>query len=276
MFYINIITMKANTYLFGYGSLICSKSRGVTSPELRNRPAIPVTVKGVERTWSKRCARGMTAMGVRFREQARCAGVLVPLASEEELALFDEREQGYVRHRIPLADVQKVPFLPTKEYHEHSDFLDTLQNLQEDSGSDMDFSDMDDDGNSTVTSKQHAQHDDESLDIWVYVPQKTRAPSMEYPIVQSYVDTIMRGCMDVGGEPFVAEFLNTTAGWHPEEWQDQHYADDDTIDQVWVDDRSDPIYPRGEPQHFRKHGPTYDRLIEHYRSDDFEIRIGKD
>ena len=212
-------------------------------------------------------------MGVRFREQARCAGVLVPLASEEELALFDEREQGYVRHRIPLEDVQKVPFLPTKEYHEHSDFLDTLQNLQEDSGSDMDFSDMDDDGNSTVTSQQD---DDESLDIWVYVPQKTRAPSMEYPIVQSYVDTIMRGCMDVGGEPFVAEFLNTTAGWHPEEWQDQHYADDDTIDQVWVDDRSDPIYPRGEPQHFRKHGPTYDRLIEHYRSDDFEIRIGKD
>mmetsp|Transcript_5978 Transcript_5978/g.7758 ORF Transcript_5978/g.7758 Transcript_5978/m.7758 type:complete len:255 (-) Transcript_5978:13-777(-) len=250
--------MIAKTYIFGYGSLICSKSRGVTCPELNDRTAIPVNVKGMERTWSKRARFGMTAMGIRFREEAQCAGVLVPISSEEELAMFDKREQGYKRHRIDPENVQRIPFLGNRTYAE-------LFEMLEDEKETSSYSD-----DSTMSSSNNL---DEGLDVWVYIPKQTKAPTKDHPIVQSYVDTILRGCMEMGGEAFAEEFLKTTAGWHPEEWNATHYDDDDQVSAVWVDDRSDPIYPRGDPDHFRKHGPAYDELMREHRPDFFPMRV---
>jgi hypothetical protein len=96
-----------NHFVFGYGSLICPESRAITAPEQSHKIATPVSVKNVERVWSKRTARGMTAMGVRFVEDAACIGVILPV-SDKELALFDEREQGYDRKALLLSDVEQV------------------------------------------------------------------------------------------------------------------------------------------------------------------------
>uniref|UniRef100_A0A7S3DSQ5 Gamma-glutamylcyclotransferase AIG2-like domain-containing protein n=1 Tax=Entomoneis paludosa TaxID=265537 RepID=A0A7S3DSQ5_9STRA len=255
-------TNIGRTYLFGYGSLLCSKSRGITCPELSDRAAIPVMVNGLERTWSKRSAKlGMTAMGIRFREGSRCAGVLVPLASSKELELFDHREQGYQRHRLDLESIEKIDFLPEEKYEEHDEFIQVLAQTQEDNSSLEGSSDED-----SVSSLNE-------LDIWVYVPEKTMAPAKDFPIAQSYVDTILRGCMDVGGEPLVEEFLTTTTGWHPEDWEDPHYAKSDRIASVWINDRSDPVYTRGDPNHFRKHGRTFDKFLTEYISDYLPLRV---
>ena len=52
-------------YIFGYGSLICTHSRALTAPQNADKVATPVTVRGVERVWSKRIPGMMTAMGIR-------------------------------------------------------------------------------------------------------------------------------------------------------------------------------------------------------------------
>lgn len=109
-------------FIFGYGSLICPKSRAITAPTLKNAPAEPVVVCHIERTWSARVdirkafsglkvkpppsLRDWTAMGVRFRRGAMCNGVLI-CVDEEELLRFDERELGYDRHRVDLADIHR-------------------------------------------------------------------------------------------------------------------------------------------------------------------------
>ena len=50
--------------------------------------------------------RGWTPVGVRFRRGAVCNGVLI-CVDEEELRRFDEREGGYYRQRIDLADIHR-------------------------------------------------------------------------------------------------------------------------------------------------------------------------
>ena len=69
--------------------------------------------------------------------------------------------------------------------------------------------------------------------IWVYVnkPDKIATPTPDIPIVQSYVDIFIAGCLDLQERvanqnvDFVAACVRTTAGWS------EH----------WVNDR---IYPR--------------------------------
>lgn len=66
---------------------------------------------------------------------------------------------------------------------------------------------------------------------WIYVnkPQNTAPPSRTYPIVQSYVDVFLSGCLEVERafqlEDFARECIVTTHGWSSH----------------WVNDR---IYPR--------------------------------
>jgi len=63
--------------------------------------------------------------------------------------------------------------------------------------------------------------------LWLYAPIEPGFPSEDYPIVQSYVDVVLTGCLEFG-ESFAAEFVRTTTNWgYP-----------------WIDDRSAPRYVR--------------------------------
>lgn len=64
------------------------------------------------------------------------------------------------------------------------------------------------------------------LPLWAYVGHHSDTPQPDRPIMQSYLDVILNGCLDYG-EPFARRFLQTTAPW-------QHL----------VDDRHAPNYPR--------------------------------
>ena len=244
-------------YIFGYGSLICAHSRAVTAPQDAHKAATPVTVYGVERVWSKRSQKlGMTAMGIRMQEGASTVGVILPV-SEADLALFDQREQGYSRVLIHLDDVDMVPFLGDK-YYEHEDhkvFLD---------------------------AKRSNKHD--SVKVWAYLPHTITPADPDHPIVQSYVDTILRGCLDVGGEQFAKEFIQQTKGWNPEELLEEESSGGESVElsrndsmyssteSVWVDDRDEPVYIRGDPSHSRKNASKFDRLLRTYNPDTFEER----
>lgn len=195
----------------------------------------------------------MTAMGIRRQEGASAVGIIIPVA-EGDLPKFDKREQGYARIRIDLDDVDLVPFL---EYDEtHAAF---------------------------VNAKNNNNH--ESIRVWAYLPKRIDPPSPSNPIVQSYVDTILRGCLDVGGEEFAKKFIETTKGWDPTELSEDESSEEDTFqlkkrsdsmysstESVWVDDREDPIYIRGDPSHSKKNASRFDRLLRTCTPETFEER----
>jgi hypothetical protein len=64
-------------------------------------------------------------------------------------------------------------------------------------------------------------------DVWIYFAKQTKYPSQKQPIVQSYIDVIIEGCLEVGLD-FTEEFIKTTTGW----------------EYTWIEDRLFPKYPR--------------------------------
>jgi hypothetical protein len=57
--------------------------------------------------------------------------------------------------------------------------------------------------------------------VWCYVDAKNddptnggrQLPTREFPIIQSYLDVILDGCVNVGGEIFARNFIASTVGW---------------------------------------------------------------
>jgi len=62
--------------------------------------------------------------------------------------------------------------------------------------------------------------------LWIYVGDSAHKPSKERPIMQSYLDVILNGCLAIS-ESFAERFMLTTQHW-----------------QQLVDDRANPQYPR--------------------------------
>lgn len=59
--------------------------------------------------------------------------------------------------------------------------------------------------------------------IWTYTPQEPQSVNEEYPLVQSYLDIVLSGCLQFG-EAFAKNFIRTTQGWS----------------EYWVNDRLEP------------------------------------
>lgn len=211
-------------------------------------------------------------MGVLARDGSSCAGVLVPV-SGGQLPLLDEREIGYDRVRVPISSVGAAAFLTDEYYARHA--TEFGRSILFGGGDDL----VDDDG--------------DEICIWVYVQQDPRPPSLSYPICQSYVDTIIRGCLSYS-EEFARDYILSTKGWSNDELHDillDKEVDDDATsdgssgsdpansgggdDQLklfWVDDRSNPIYPRGDPAWSRRKARYVDSLFEKYRPQQFRYR----
>lgn len=116
----------------------------------------------------------------------------------------------------------------------------------------------------------------EGFKIWAYFPDKIVAPDPQHPIVQSYVDTILRGCLNVGGEEFAKDFIQETKGWHPEEIIRGHeslkYDQGRRKGPVWIDDRDDPVYIRGDPTYSSQNAERFDELLEENLPERFQER----
>jgi gamma-glutamylcyclotransferase (GGCT)/AIG2-like uncharacterized protein YtfP len=65
--------------------------------------------------------------------------------------------------------------------------------------------------------------------IYVYVAQEYWHPQSDSPILQSYLDVCLRGCLAIS-EQYAREFLLSTNYWVSH----------------WLDDRQQPLYPRAE------------------------------
>ena len=74
------------------------------------------------------------------------------------------------------------------------------------------------------TLKQQLQ----SRNIWICETLLVNAADAQHPVNQSYVDTCLIGCLEVGGSAFAQQFVEQTSGW-------QH---------SWINDRTEKRYPR--------------------------------
>ena len=99
----------------------------------------------------------------------------------------------------------------------------------------------------------------ESSKVWVYAQENTFLANRNFPIPQSYVDVIMKGCLSISDE-FSSLFVETTHGWWYEpkesdlveleangeekkvETMDIQYLEDTQDHLVWVNDRYQPVY----------------------------------
>jgi hypothetical protein len=87
-------------FIFGYGSLLESRSRVMTAPSALY--ASPVNVVGIQRGWFGRVVSASlspTYLGAVSDPNFNCNGVIFK-ASRQELEAFDAHESGYKRERI--------------------------------------------------------------------------------------------------------------------------------------------------------------------------------
>ena len=204
-------------YIFGFGSIM---NRGTHGESLL--PGIAVVLSkefGYERQWNFRSSTGFTALGVvpkgslkndadTTQEKTAASdinGVLFRV-TQSMIPVFDRREVGYEKVRIPL------------EYLEFSG-----------------------------SSSWHEQLGPEDR-MWLYVPLPSHSKMADenHPLLQSYVDTVLQGCLEWGGEPMAESFIQTTGGWST-------YFLNDT-----------PSSRR--PWLYRKDYSTIDRLLQKYAS----------
>jgi hypothetical protein len=241
-------------YIFGYGSLICSTSRSKTSGNVTG-PVLPVQVDGLQTSWSVRAeTAGWTPLGVSFAPSsttARAFGVLVSVGMTE-LALFDERELGYQRTELSLAQVKPIPFLDRQTYYDdlHPDHRHVIRAMNR---PDLVEASLEEDDND-------ADADDEErvkIKIWTYLPEMFKPSNSDFPIPQSYLDVILRGCLELSPR-LAIEFLKHTnvVGDQP----------------ALVDDRHRHLYPRGDYEWSLQNADRVDRLLSEHRPDLLAIR----
>lgn len=164
-------------YIFGYGSLICPKSRARTGFSSK---AYPIEVQGIRRNWAVQPPDWpATAVGAIKDDSALCNGVYFQV-DDQSLLQFDEREKGYERIELNWHMAKGLCNQPLPK-----------------------------------TGK-----------LWVYVGFENNKPTNERPIVLSYVDVILNGCLSYN-ESFAKRFIELTGHW-------QHLKND----------RDNPIYLR--------------------------------
>jgi tetratricopeptide (TPR) repeat protein len=181
-------------WVFGYGSIINSKSRAATIgvdylPTLvvRLRPAFPY-----RRCWNFHSSTGFTALGLE-PTSSDCPlgmnGVLVRINGDEELAQLDNRETGYERVEVDPHDVMLYDPSATEA---NAVSPNAIRYLKEDTA-----------------------FDDGRKQIWAYVPrvENRKLADQDHPVCQTYVDTVLAGCFEVGGQEFVEDFVRTTFCW---------------------------------------------------------------
>ena len=224
---------RARHFVFGYGSLMNPDSRAKTNPGLADQDGLPVVVRDVERIWSARTTSGFTAMGVRIRKGADCTGVLLEV-NKAELEDLDRRELSYVRVEVHLDNVDQVPFLNEEEFYE-TEQAETLFEAKENEG---------------------------NIRVWVYIQKDPIPADSSHPILQSYVDVILSGCLSIS-EDFARSFIQTTKGWQPNE-------------DSFVDDRDQPIYGLANSVQCEQNADVIDQLLEEQKPKTMEQRVDYD
>ena len=201
-------------YIIGYGSLMESESRKRTTPHITD--VFPVIVKGIRRGWFARTnPPGLSTTFLGcIKEPDYSINAVIYEATLKEIEETDKRETGYQRIEVDRLDIK----LLASEIDKRAKFwiyLNIFQNQQE---------------------------------------LLNCIPDNNCPIVQSYVDICMNGCIEIEEKfekakeiNFVKTFIQSTTFWN----------------EYWANDR---IYPR-RPFIHQKNAYKIDAYLKEYLKD---------
>jgi tetratricopeptide (TPR) repeat protein len=208
----SVRTAAVEDYIFGFGSIINSESRASSGAKGCAATAELLPSFGWTRSWNFRKDTGFTALGLqRASPDGVRAGVCgVVFAVEEHMSVFDEREVGYRRVRVPASE------LALRTWGTPAD-------------------------PSCLASPEQVAMLQRSLDngdavVWTYIPEQecTFEADNDHPICQTYVDAVLGGCLDCGGEEMAVEMVTSTVGWS------EHFLNDVPMSRrPWLHRRSD-------------------------------------
>lgn len=197
------------TYVFGYGSLLERASRTRTNPEAL--AAWPARVTGYQRGWFHQFADnvGSTCTYV-GAEKAEGQTINGVIYPVSDFEKTKQRETGYTAIQLNADEIAML------------------------------------DGGGPWSA-------DGDLKAYVFVSNqdsisKTKAPTPTFPMVQSYVDICINGCLEIDAlyrtakGSFAQEFVRTTSGWNAN----------------WVNDR---IYPR-RPFIYAPNASAIDKVLQ--------------
>lgn len=185
-------TNGQSQYLIGYGSLLQKASKDSSYPGTGDN--VPIRVYGYSRSWTckgESISLSTTYLGVDADKSGYFNGAFYKVPNTEAIRVYDAREKFYCRHEVVRSNIQ------------------LLTNL------------------TSTTRKWELP----AGQYWLYVtrPEYREVPSEEYPIVESYVDTFLSGCLELEEKynltGFAPECIDTTSDW----------------ENPWKNDR---IYPR--------------------------------
>ncbi|TCS40763.1 gamma-glutamylcyclotransferase family protein [Reinekea marinisedimentorum] len=91
--------------------------------------------------------------------------------------------------------------------------------------------------------------------LWAYVGLQTSQPSLDKPILQSYLDVIMNGCLDIHPH-FAQRFTELTGQW-----------------QYLLNDRERPLYPR--PLKSDERHPHIDQVLKSHLPNLWQQRFSR-
>ena len=232
-----------------------------------------------------------------------CVGVLVPLPSSnngdcdnnEVLFALDRREKCYDRHRVDLSDIERVDnaLLDTDDavvvdHIKHQRMQEEIEEryysntfLRRPRRPRQQLVDCDN-NNDSINIKKNTYNNNNASEkneicVWIYVPRKCytkMASNTKHPILQSYVDIALRGCLSIS-KSFTKEFVDGTYGWYPgHQYNDvlvpssisSHSNDNNNNNEdnkkhcCWINDRHNPLYVRSDKEFSLKNS---DRLDAH-------------
>jgi hypothetical protein len=194
-------------YLVGYGSLLSHDSRSRHSNIFC--PNMPITVNGWQREW---LARGMahlqTALGVSQVETASLNAVLLRI--EQISPELRDREQDYQFVEVDPSCIEAA---------QESELAQTeLANIRA---------------------------NPDTCKIFICANLNKIPANSQYPIYQTYIDTCLVGCFDMGVANFATEFIQNTHFW----------------EHGWINDRPQICYPRAANVTTQQH-EQIDLLLE--------------
>jgi len=201
------MSIKHEHYLVGYGSLLSHDSRSRHSNIFC--PNMPIVAHGWQREW---LARGMahlqTALGVTHVESASLNAVLLRI--EQISPELRDREQDY-----QFVEVDPSSIVAAQE----SELAQT------------------------ELAKIRANPD--TCKIWICANLNKEQANIHYPIYQTYIDTCLVGCFDMGITDFASEFIQSTHYW----------------EHGWINDRQNSLYARAAMV-TQQQQQQIDRLLE--------------
>ena len=200
---------SARNFIIGFGSIIQTDSRRSSDPGAVD--AAPCRVRrefGYVREWNFQSATAqICALGLRRVRPGEAGssfnGVCFP--APDDLGAFDERENGYQRVEVPMEMVELLSWqaLPADAmvyvYVPYAPVV--VERYGNDEGT----------GLPRCSGPTHPDGLDEATEG---SGQGLLPPSVEYPILQTYVDVCLSGCLE-HGDDFAREFIETTFLWAP-------------------------------------------------------------